>query len=125
MEHKRKILIAEDDSGSRKLFAIVLGRGGYDIVEAATGLEAINLARVTQPDLIIMDIEMPGMSGDQVLKQIKADASIKHIPVIIVTVHDRDSLPVQRAIAAGAAKVLYKPTSPKALEDEVHKFLSP
>jgi CheY-like chemotaxis protein len=80
---------------------------------------------MTQPDLIITDIEMPEMSGDKVMEQIKEDPSTKHIPVIIVTVHDRDSLPVQRAIAAGAAKVLYKPTSPKVIEDEVRRFLFP
>jgi len=125
MESKRKILIVEDSSASRKLLTVVLDRAGYDIVEAANGLEAINLARVTQPDLIIMDIEMPEMSGDQVLEQVKADASTQHIPVIIITVHDRDSLPVQRAIAAGAAKVIYKPASPKAIEDEVRQFLFP
>src|SRR5687767_3668328 len=125
MESKRRILIVEDSSASRKLLTVVLDRAGYDIVEAANGLEAINLARVTQPDLIIMDIEMPEMSGDQVLEQVKADASTQHIPVIIITVHDRDSLPVQRAIAAGAAKVIYKPASPKAIEDEVRQFLFP
>ena len=125
MERKRKILVVEDSVASRKLFTAVLGRAGYDVVEAATGLEAINLARVTQPDLIVLDIEMPEMMGDKVTEEIKADASTKHIPVIIVTIHDRDSAHVQRAIAAGAAKVLYKPTSPKAFEEEVRRLLFP
>jgi CheY-like chemotaxis protein len=90
MEQRKKILIAEDDVGSLKLLVIVLGRAGYDVVEATTGPAAVKLARASQPALIIMDIELPEMRGDKVTEQIKADASMRHIPVLVMTVYDRD-----------------------------------
>lgn len=125
MESKKKILVVEDNSESRKLLALVLGRAGYDIAEAATGLDAIDQAHATCPDLIIMDLALPGINGDEATERIKADASTRHIPVIVNTAFDRGSALVKRAIAAGAAKILYKPTPLKVFEEEVRRYLAP
>jgi CheY-like chemotaxis protein len=83
---------------------VFLQRSGYDGVEAATGLEAISQARVTRPDLIIMDLDMPAMTGDQATARLKADPSTRHIPVIVTTAFSYGSL-VDRAITAGADEI--------------------
>ena len=74
---KHKILIVEDDSDCRELLRFFLRQSGYETVEAATGFEAVNLARVTRPDLIIMDLGMPAMTGDQATARLKADPSTR------------------------------------------------
>src|SRR5687768_15281716 len=124
MEREKRILVVEDSSGFRKLLALVFGKTGYEFFEATNGLEAIERARAIQPDLIIMDIELPGMFGDEVILRLKADESTSHIPVIVTTSYDRDDTIVRSAKAAGAAMVLYKPTPMKVFEEEVRRFLN-
>ncbi len=125
MARKKKILIVEDNAASRKLLAVFLGRAGYEIVEAATGLEGIDQLYAAHPDLIIMDLELPGISGAEVTERLRADASTRHIPVLVSTFLDRESALVKRAITAGVSKILYKPTPLKVFEAEVLRYLSP
>jgi two-component system cell cycle response regulator DivK len=122
---KKRILVVEDNVGSRQLLALVLGRSGYDITEAATGLDAVEQARATHPDLIIMDLGLPGITGDEATARLKADASTRDIPVIVNTAFPKESSRVERAIAAGAALILYKPTSLKVFEEVARRYLSP
>ena len=122
---KKRILVVEDNVESRELLALVLRRSGYDIAEAATGLDAIDQAHVTRPDLIIMDLGLPGITGDEATKRLKADASTRDIPVIVNTAFHRDSSLVKRAIAAGAVKILHKPTPLKVFEEVVRQYLTP
>ena len=98
---KHKILIVEDDSDCRELLRFFLRQSGYETVEAATGFEAVSLARVTRPDLIIMDLGMPAMTGDQATARLKADPSTRDIPVIVTTAFSYGPL-IDRAISAGA-----------------------
>jgi CheY-like chemotaxis protein len=125
MDCKKRILVVEDNTESRELLALILNRSGYDITEAATGLDAIDQVHATRPDLIIMDLGLPGMTGDEVTARLKADASTRGIPVIVNTGFHRDSLLVARAIAAGAAIILHKPTSLKVFQDMARQYLSP
>ena len=81
----KKILIVEDNELNLKLFRDLLGANGYDTFETKEGIEAISLTRQTMPDLIIMDIQLPEISGLDVTRKIKADAEIRHIPVIAIT----------------------------------------
>jgi two-component system, cell cycle response regulator DivK len=83
MSRQKRILIVEDNSDARNLLALVLSRSGYDIIEAATGLDAIHQAHAGQPDLIIMDLSLPEMNGDEATVRLKADASTRHIPVVV------------------------------------------
>ena len=125
MEHKKTILLIEDDSGSRKLISVVLGRAGYEIIAAADGTEAMEKTHAAQPvDLIIVDLELPGLSGGKIIRQIKDDPSTSHIPMIVTTSCDRESPLVQEAVQAGAAKILYKPTSMNILMTEVGRYLA-
>jgi CheY-like chemotaxis protein len=124
MDCKKKVLIVEDNDDGRELIVKVVKGAGYDVVEASTGLEAVDRALAFHPDLILMDIRLPGIDGDEATKRIKADPSTRNIPVIVNTAFDRNSAVVRRAIAAGAAEVLYKPINFTALRDLVHQYLS-
>jgi two-component system cell cycle response regulator DivK len=85
MACKKRILIVEDNSDSRDLLALLLTRSGYEVAEATTGLAAIEQTRVTRPDLIIMDLGLPGITGDEATARLKADPSTRDIPVIVNT----------------------------------------
>ena len=125
MDYKKKILVVDDNAESRELLALVLRRSGYDITEAGTGLDAIEQAHATRPDLIIMDLGLPGITGDEATARLKADASTRNIPVIVNTGFHRGSVLVQRAIAAGAAVILHKPTPLKVFQQVARQYLSP
>lgn len=120
---KKKILIVDDNSDLRKLLALVLKNSDYDTVEAATGSDALKLARATHPDLILMDLFMPDVTGDEAMAWLKADPLTRNIPVIVTTAFLSGSL-VGRAIAVGAAEVLYKPFHLKSLHVVMQRHLS-
>jgi two-component system cell cycle response regulator DivK len=81
----KTVLIVEDNELNMKLFHDLLEAGGYKVVETRNGLEAMELARRHKPDLILMDIQLPEISGLDVTRWIKEDAELKSIPVIAVT----------------------------------------
>ena len=120
---KKKILIVDDNSDFRKLFALVLKNSDYDTTEAATALEALKQARATRPDLILMDLSMPDVTGDEAIVWLKADPLTRNIPVIVTTAFLSGSL-VGRAITVGAAEVLYKPFHLKSLHVVMQRHLS-
>jgi len=124
MACKKRILIVEDNADSRELLALMLRRSGYDIAEATTGLAAIDQARATHPDLVIMDLGLPGITGDEATGRLKADPYTRDIPVIVNTAFPKGAPLVERAMAAGAAEILYKPTNLKNLEEVVRRYLS-
>ncbi|MEM7067743.1 MAG: response regulator [Pseudomonadota bacterium] len=81
----KSILIVEDNELNMKLFNDLLEAKGYDILQTKNGMEALQLAREHKPDLILMDIQLPEVSGLEITKWIKEDENISHIPVIAVT----------------------------------------
>jgi CheY-like chemotaxis protein len=120
----KKILIVEDNSHWRELLALWLRRSGYEVAEAATGLAAIEQTRATRPDLIIMDLGLPEITGDEATARLKADPSTRDIPVIVNTAFPKGAPPVERALAVGAAAILYKPTNLKVLLEVMQRYLS-
>jgi two-component system cell cycle response regulator DivK len=122
MPRKKRILIVEDNSDYRELLAVLLTRSGYDVAEATSGLEAIDQARATRPNLIIMDLGLPGITGDEATARLKADPSTRDIPVIVNTAFQQGTSLVERAIA-GAAQILHKPTNLKGLQEMVRRFI--
>ena len=124
MDRKKRILLVEDDSGSRKLMSIVLGRTGYEVIPAGNGVEALDTIGEAEPfDLVIMDLELPGLSGDKVILQIRDALSTRDVPVIVTTSCDRGSPLVQEALRAGATRILYKPTPMNVLAKEISRYL--
>jgi CheY-like chemotaxis protein len=120
---KKKILIVDDNSDLRKLLALVLKNSDYDTVEAATGLEALKQAHATRPDLILMDLFMPDVTGDEVMARLKADPVTRNIPVIVTTAF-LDGPHVDRAIALGAADIINKPFHFASLHAMLQRCLS-
>jgi CheY-like chemotaxis protein len=120
---RKKILVADDNSEIRQLLVLHLGQCGYDTVEAATGHGAIDEARATLPDLIVMDLAMPDGTGDEAIASLKADTLTRDIPVVVLTAFLRGVL-VDRAIAAGAAEVVHKPVTFKYLNVVLQRHLS-
>ncbi len=122
---KRGFLLSKTMSSHESCLLSFSRRSGYDITEAATGLDAINRAHASHPDLIIMDLGLPGITGDEATARLKADAATRDIPVIVNTGFHRGSLLVERAIAAGAAMILHKPTPLKVFQEVARQYLSP
>jgi CheY-like chemotaxis protein len=101
------ILIAEDYDDNRELLRVLLSGVGYEITEARDGNECLSLARKSPPDLIMVDLSMPGLDGWGVFKELRADANTTHIPCIAVTAHtDRDC---NKALETGFDAFVGKP----------------
>jgi CheY-like chemotaxis protein len=124
MAGKKKILVVEDNSDIRQLMVFFLEQMGYDVLEAATGLAAIERATATLPDLITMDLGLPDITGDQATARLKADPSTKHIQVVVITAYYKEAPLVESAVAAGACEVLYKPIALRSLDDMLRRLLT-
>lgn len=119
---KKKILVVEDSSTTRKVISITLGQKGYDIVEARDGLEALGMLNDGKPDLILLDIILPKMDGYKILEIIKKNVEFKNIPVIMLT--SRDSFMSKlKGKMSGSTAYLTKPFDPKKLVDTIEKFI--
>jgi CheY-like chemotaxis protein len=119
----KKILLVEDNDEIRELLALFIKHLGYKVFAAARGLEAIDRASVVHPDLIMMDIRMPGMHGDDATACLKANPSTRDIPVLVVTAYGA-GIDTRRALAAGAAEILHKPLDLKTLPNVLRRYLS-
>jgi two-component system cell cycle response regulator DivK len=121
--HKRYlILLVEDMIDARELYAEYLTYTGYSVVTAINGHEAIRLARLLRPDLILMDIRLPGMDGLEATTDLKADADLRHIPVVAITADPSGELSA-RALAVGCAAFISKPATPDLVAREISRVL--
>lgn len=118
----KKILIVEDNDLNLKLFRDLLGANGYLTFETKEGIEAISITRNVMPDLIIMDIQLPEISGLDITRKIKVDAMIKHIPVIAVTAFAMKD-DEEKILAAGCEAYLSKPIAIDVFLSTVRRFL--
>ncbi len=123
MSEKKRILIVEDNDLNLKLFRDLLNANGYETVETKEGLEAIHLTRTLTPDLILMDIQLPEISGLEVTKRIKADETIAHIPIIAVTAFAMKD-DEEKILRAGCQAYISKPISIGEFLISVRKFLN-
>ena len=122
-KRKAKILICDDEPSIREALNTMLSSEGYEVVLAADGEAAIELYKKESPDLIILDVSMPGMSGMEVLDKIKNYFGEKYTPVIFLTASVRidDKL---RALHGGAVDYLLKPVSSDELIARIENFLN-
>ena len=112
-----RLLIVEDDGDLRRMFAIALRFAGYEIREAADGLDALPRPRLRSPDLVVLDLNLPTVGGLLVQQEIAANALTRHIPVLVVTGSDLNLDHLDLAC------VLRKPVSPDKLVAAVRKCL--
>jgi len=117
-----KILIAEDERDIRDLITFTLRFAGHDVVAAANGEEAFNLAQQELPDLILMDVRMPRMTGYEACKAMKAEKSTENIPVVFLSAKGQEA-EVQTGIEVGAVEYILKPFSPDQLTERVKTIL--
>jgi two-component system phosphate regulon response regulator PhoB len=104
-----KILVVEDNPHARELLVLVLEREHYEVMEAANGAEALERVTGEEFDLIFLDLGLPMITGDEVVRRIKSDPCTARIPIVVNTAFDPEASIVKDAIAAGADEVLYKP----------------
>jgi CheY-like chemotaxis protein len=119
----KKILIVEDHPDCREFLKLILSRSGYLVTIAGTGLEGMEMAAITNPDLIVMDFGLPDVTGDKVISCLKADPITKGIPVITTTGYMTAEVR-KRVLAAGAVTVLLKPYHIDELVDRIEGCLS-
>jgi DNA-binding response OmpR family regulator len=117
-----KILIAEDERDIRDLIAFSLRYGGFDVLEAQNGQEAVEQALANTPDLILMDVRMPKMTGYQACLKLKSIDQTKHIPVIFLSAKGQES-EIQEGLDAGAEEYILKPFAPDDLANKVRAVL--
>jgi DNA-binding response OmpR family regulator len=118
-----KILIAEDERDIRDLITFTLRFANYEVVAASNGEEAVSLARQEVPDLILMDVRMPRMTGYEACAAIRSESNLKDIPVIFLSVKGKDS-EIQAGLQAGAVEYLLKPFAPDQLTARIETILA-
>ena len=120
----RRILVVDDQADNRRILRDLLTSATFEVIEAKTGEEAVTLAEAQVPDLILMDIQLPGIDGYEATRQIKAKPALKTTPLIVVTSYALSG-DEAKAFTAGADAYVSKPFSPRALLAKVREFLGP
>jgi CheY-like chemotaxis protein len=118
----KKILVVEDNSDERELLVKILNHFGYDTIEADSGTAAINQASEANPDIILMDVYLPEMIGDEITARLKANPGTQDIPVIIMSGFLEQG--VKNRPLARASEILPKPFSLTTLRKILDKYLS-
>ena len=118
----KKVLIVEDNELNMKLFHDLLEAQGYETLETREGLSALSLAREHRPDLILMDIQLPEISGLEVTKWLKEDDDLSHIPVVAVTAFAMKG-DEERIRQGGCEAYISKPISVTMFLDTVRQFI--
>src|SRR3954452_5288648 len=118
-----RIVVADDDADVRMLVALKLESCGHDVVAVENGALAVERCYAVRPDLVVLDLMMPGMSGIEACRAIRADRSIADTPVILLTARAQ-SVDVAAGLSAGADDYVTKPFSPRELATRVDTLLA-
>jgi DNA-binding response OmpR family regulator len=116
------VLVADDDDDIRDLVAFRLDRAGYEVLRAGDGEQALQLAKEHKPDLAVLDVMMPKLTGYDVTRELRANAETSRIPVILLTARVQEA-DVARGFEAGADDYVKKPFSPQELKARVQAVL--
>jgi CheY-like chemotaxis protein len=123
MTDKAKVLIIEDIKEMIEFIRFILEGGGFDVVAAQGGQEGLDLVQVERPDLILLDLMMPGIGGWEVYRQLKADDELKDIPVIVVTARGETADRVRGLHVARVDDYIAKPFTGPELLDSINHVL--
>jgi CheY-like chemotaxis protein len=118
-----RILIAEDEPDIRELVAFTLRFAGHEVTATSNGEEAVQQAGLVIPDIILMDVRMPRMTGYEACRLMKADPILKDIPVVFLSAKGQDS-EIQTGMDAGAEDYMLKPFAPDQLTERVKTILA-
>ncbi len=118
-----KIVISEDEPDIQELIAFSLRLAGHEVIAASNGQEALDLTQKEHPDLVLLDVRMPCLTGYDVCHKIKADPKISHIPVVFLSAKGQ-KFEIEQGLAAGADEYLLKPFTPKELCTRVKSILA-
>ena len=119
----KRILVVEDHEDNRQILRVLLGSAGYQMIEAHDGETALTTAASERPDLILMDIQLPGLDGYEATRRIKADPALSGIPIIAVTSYALSG-DEEKARAAGCSAYVAKPYSPLELLKKLREYLT-
>ena len=119
---KGLILVVDDFEDNREMYAEYLRFKGYEVAEAANGHDAVEIARRMLPDVVCMDLSLPGMDGWEATRRLKNDDRTRHIPIVVVTGHAFDG-DGQSAMEAGGDTFLTKPCLPEDLVQHVEELM--
>lgn len=118
----KRVLVIEDNERNRYLISFILNSAGYSVIEAVNGEEGVVIAVRERPDLVLMDIQLPGIDGYEATRQIRASPGGERVPIVALTSYamtgDRE-----KALAAGCNGYIEKPINPDTILDELQKFL--
>jgi CheY-like chemotaxis protein len=121
---RAKILVADDEPDVLFMTAFTLRQlGGFDVIEARNGQEALELSEQHQPDLLVLDVQMPRMTGYEVCRQVRQHATLANTPVILLSAKGQQ-YEVQEGHAAGANLYILKPYAPQYLVEQVNRLVS-
>jgi len=118
----KRILVVEDQEDNRRILRDLLTSVGYEIIEAITGEEGVALAETGRPDLILMDIQLPGIDGYEATRRVRAHPALRQVPIIAVTSYALSGDDV-KAMEAGCNDYIPKPYSPRALLAKIRQYL--
>jgi two-component system, cell cycle response regulator DivK len=118
----KRILVVEDHEDNRQILRDLLGNAGYQMIEAETGEDGLAAAAANKPDLILMDIQLPGLDGYEATRRLKADPALRSIPIIVVTSYALSG-DEAKARAAGCDAYVTKPFSPRQLLAKIKEYL--
>ncbi|MCU1464701.1 MAG: response regulator receiver [Actinomycetia bacterium] len=116
------ICIVDDDPDVRELVEYKLVQNGHEVLSATNGQDALRLVPDTKPALLLLDVMMPGLSGFDVLSQLRADPATTHLPIIMLTAKAQDA-DAERGFALGASDYMVKPFSPRELLNRINAQL--
>ncbi len=118
-----RIVVADDENDIRRLIVFTLKRRGYTVLEADAGDRALDLIRQEHPDLAVLDVMMPGLTGLEVAKVLSSDAGTSNIPIVMLSAKGQVS-EIEQGLASGARSYLVKPFSPQELAARVAEALA-
>jgi two-component system, cell cycle response regulator DivK len=117
----KRILVVEDQEDNRQIIRDLLVHAGFEVIEVGDGEKALSATAAQRPDVILMDIQLPLLDGYEATRRIKADPTLKHIPIIVITSYALGG-DEAKARAAGCDAYMAKPFSPKALLAKVREY---
>lgn len=122
LQRRPRVLVVDDDAALRRVCATVLGLDGYEVIEAANGQEALDLARTAAPDVILLDISMPVLDGFGVAAALRADERTRALPFVFLT-GEVDPQVIERGHEVGAAGFFTKPFDPNAITAFIRRLV--